>query len=157
MTLPPTPVIGGARIIAGVNVLGEGYWTPWPAPAPYEDATPGCSVALDVPVAPLPQWIIERVLTKPRPRRTVQPPVRGIDVIKRQLSNFTRYSRQGTRANVVFATARAAARWIGDGGLEEAEVVELLVGAAVEAGLAPDEALAAARRGLKVGKIEQRD
>ena len=153
MPLPPAPIISRGSIVAGVEVMGEDCWTWWPAPPPYQGMTPGCVAALEVPIAALPKWIIDRVTAEPRPK---EPPVlrlprRGIDVIRDRVVAFTKYSRQGNRAEVLIAAAQGAARWIGQGALEEAEVLELLVGAAVEAGLAPDEALAAARRGLKVG------
>ena len=117
--------------------------------------TPRCAVLREVLIAGLPKSIIDRVTAEPRPKERL--PRRGIDVIRDRVVAFTKYSRQGNRAEVLIAAAQGAARWIGQGALEEAEVLELLVGAAVEAGLAPDEALAAARRGLKVGEIEQRE
>ena len=113
--------------------------------------TPRCAVLREVLIAGLPKSIIDRVTAEPRPKERL--PRRGIDVIRDRVVAFTKYSRQGNRAEVLIAAAQGAARWIGQGALEEAEVLELLVGAAVEAGLAPDEALAAARRGLKVGEM----
>jgi hypothetical protein len=143
----------------GVDVLGEGGSISWPAPRPYEHVTPGCVVALDVPIAVLPGWVIARVTADPRSK---EPPVlrlprRGLDVIRDRLVAYVKYSRQGTRVDVTFAAGRAAGRLVGQEVIGEREAVELLAGAAVEAGLASDEALAAARRGLKVGEIEQRE
>jgi hypothetical protein len=47
----------GARL----DVSGEGGSIIWPAPAPYQHTTPGCEAVLEAPLAPLPQWIIERM------------------------------------------------------------------------------------------------
>jgi hypothetical protein len=161
MPLPPVPILkcSHGKLAPGVDVLGEGGSIIWPAPPPYQGMTPGCGVALDAPIAALPGWIIARVTADPRPK---EPPVlrlprRGIDVIRDKLVAYVKYSRQGTRVDVTFAGGRAAGELVAQGVLPEHEAVELVAGAAVEAGLAPDEALATASRGLKVGEIEQRE
>jgi hypothetical protein len=161
MPLPPTPIIGCPnephRLLdprGGIAMKGEGGWISWPAPRPYEHVTPGCIVALDAPIAKLPGWIIARATADPRPKAplVLRPPRRGIDVIRDGLVGYVKYSRQGTRVDVTVAAGRAAGRLVAQEVIGEREAVELVVGAAVEAGLAPDEALAAARRGLKVGE-----
>ena len=92
------------------------------------------------------------MFSKPRP--IYRPPRRGIDVIRDQLTAYVKYSRQGTRADVAYRAACGAGRLVAQGTLREADAVELVAEAAVEAGLAPDAARAAARRGVNVGQTE---
>jgi hypothetical protein len=104
-------------------------------------------------MAPRPRWIIERLRREPRPKAppVYRPPRRGIDVIREGLVAYVKYSRNGTRADVTFAAACGAGRLVARGALEEAEAVELVAEATVDAGLAPDEALMSARRGVDAG------
>jgi hypothetical protein len=103
--------------------------------------------------ASLPRWIIARLTREPRPKAppVYRPPRRGIDVIREGLVAYVKYSRRGTRADVTFAAACGAGRLVAQGALEEAEALELVAGAAVDAGLAPEEAWAAARCGVESG------
>jgi hypothetical protein len=155
MPLPPIPVLhcSYGKLGRGVDVVAEGGSILWPGPPPYGDATPGCEVTFAAPIARLAGWIIQR-LTKeplPKPPPAYRPPRRGIDEIRDQLAAYVKYSRQGTRADVAFTAACRAGRLVGQGALGEVEAVELVTGAAVEAGLAPDVARTAARNGVKVG------
>jgi len=159
MPLPPIPILtcSYGKLARGVDVLAEGGSIVWPAPAPYQDATPGCAVALDAPIAPLPGWIIDRVRAEP-PQK--EPPVlrlprRGIDEIRDGLIAYVKYSRQGTRADVTFSAGRGAGRLVAQGTLCEAEALALVTAAAVEAGLEPLEARKAALRGVRAALKEK--
>jgi hypothetical protein len=155
MPLPPVPILQSShgKLARGVDVLSEGGSILWPAPAPYQHVTPGCEVTHAAPIAPLPRWIITRLTREPRPKAppVYRPPRRGIDVIREGLVAYVKYSRRGTRADVTSAAACGAGRLVAQGALEEAEALELVAGAAVDAGLAPGEAWAAARHGMDAG------
>ena len=158
MPLPPVPILqcSHGKLARGVDVLGEGGSIIWPAPPPYHDVAPGCVVALDVPIAALPRWIIARVTADPRPRELpiLRMPRRGIDVMRDRLAAYVKYSRQGTRIDVTFAAGRDAGRLVAQGALGEAAAVELVAEAAVEAGLSRQEARTVTRRGVRAGLAE---
>ena len=159
MPLPPVGILhcSYGTLARGVDVLGEGGSIVWPAPAPYQDVTPGCAVALPAPIAPLPGWIIDRVTVKPVQKESpvLRLPRRGIDEIRDRLIGHVRYSAQGTRADVTFAGGRAAVRLVAHGALSEADAVALVAGAAVEAGMEPLAARKAASRGVRAGLKEK--
>ncbi len=48
MPLPPIPILtcNYGKLARGVDVLGDGGSVVWPASAPYQDVTPGCTVLL---------------------------------------------------------------------------------------------------------------
>jgi hypothetical protein len=155
MPLPPVPILhcSHGKLAPGVNVLAEGGGLLWPAPAPYQDITPGCEVTHAAPMARLPRWITERLTREPRPKVPpgYRPPRRGIDVIREGLAAYVKYSQRGPRADVTFAAACRAGQLVAQGALGETEVLELVAGTAVDAGLASDEAWAAARCGMDAG------
>jgi Bifunctional DNA primase/polymerase, N-terminal len=159
LPLPPVPILqcSQGRLARGIDVLGEGGSIIWPSPAPYQRVTPECIVALEAPIGELPRWIIDTVTAGP-PRKgppVLQLPRRGIDIIRQRLTAYVKYSRQGTRVEVTFAAGRAAGRLVAQRMIGEREAVQLVAGVAVEGGLTPGEALAAARHGVKVGEVEQ--
>jgi hypothetical protein len=157
MPLPPYPIIGCPRephncLAPGIAVMGQGGFIIWPAPRGYEHCYPGHRVTADLPVAPLPVWVVRKV-TAPAPRLAVpvgfRPPRRGLDVQLDRLGSFIRYSRQRTLGERTRWAGYAAGRLVAQSLLPERAAVDLVAAAAEEAGLESREALMAARRGIR--------
>ena len=152
---PPAPIIGcpqrnnGRPALAyGVDIKSEGGSLIW---AP----TPGYSVVCDAPVARLPKWILRRLTEKEKQRNgAAADPLqyRGpLEDRVRRIVQFIEYSRQGERNQRLFWGGCRAGELVCAGQLSERDAIDIVVGAAVRAGLPRLEALATARNGVRTG------
>ncbi|MFF2077092.1 bifunctional DNA primase/polymerase [Kitasatospora sp. NPDC058162] len=119
-------------------------------------------------VAPLPNWLAadlkrtghHRVVETDAPRPTARQLLERLQrpkgaqyvnaAIRAEVERVVT-AKSGTRNDTVNAAGRALGRFVPGGLVTESEVEELLVAAAVSAGLSGNEARAAARSGIKIG------
>lgn len=110
----------------------------------------------DVEMAAAPDWLRNFAVTAPEPSAVpvgtdhnipIEYATAGLD----KLCSELRTAPEGKRNKTLFDSALKAGRFVYTGALDETEVLEALVGAAMNAGLSQKEATGTAERGVRLG------
>ena len=133
-----------SKLAPGVDVRGDGGYVVIP-PSMHASGRP-YTWANDLPIAPLPQWIVEALVKRPKPSPPPPEPVPVPAGGKWARKAFeeeigrVRASSEGTRNATLFRAAAALSEIVNGGNLGEFEVRAALQDAAVSVGLSAKEA-----------------
>lgn len=149
---PPAPIIGCRQIVGGEKLLADGV------DVKGRDgyiifAGPGYEVLNDIPPAPLPIWLKNRLTRQPKQpkeKRKVQitPAAQALEGALAAVE----HSKLGERNNLLYWAACRAGELVKEGTLGESKAIDLCTSSGHRAGLSELEALRTTKSGIAMGK-----